>query len=193
MNNLKKELFRKSIHICSAFVPLLLHFFYWLTIGLLIFAVLFYILTEILRLKGKRVPLITFITETASRDRDKGKIVLGPVFLVLGILLAALILPEMYGAIGIFALAFGDGCASLFGKWIGKHKIIKSSSKTLEGSLACFTAVFISSFLVSKRPVLSLLEALFVTLIEFFSIGNFDNLIIPLTGGSFFLFLNYFF
>ena len=40
INSLKKEIFRKSIHICSAFVPLALKYFYRPVIFLLLFVVL---------------------------------------------------------------------------------------------------------------------------------------------------------
>ena len=49
-NSILKELFRKTIHICSAFVPLLLHYFYWPVMILLVLAAAGYTLCEFLRL-----------------------------------------------------------------------------------------------------------------------------------------------
>ena len=84
---LYKEIFRKSIHLCSGFVPLCLKYFYKGAIGLLVFAGAFYTLTQVLSLNGRRVPLVSDITDMAARERDRGKFVLGPLTLVLGILL----------------------------------------------------------------------------------------------------------
>ena len=145
LNYIFKELFRKSIHICSSFVPLFLKFAYWPVIAGLVFLLIFYSVCELLRLKGKNIPLISKVTEIAARKRDENKFVLGPVTLVLGILLAALFLPYECARVGIFALSFGDGLASLVGKLIGKVTIPGAHGKTVAGSLTCFTAVFIAT------------------------------------------------
>ena len=183
-----KELFRKSIHICSSAVPWFFAAYYWYTVyGLLIIVSLYYF-CELARLEGHPVPVVSLITETASRQRDECKFVLGPVTLVLGIVFSALVLPLPCAKIGIFALAFGDGLASLAGKLFGRIKIPHTGGKTLEGSLTCFTAVFISTFIVSRNPVVSLLVALLAMLIEVFPLGDWDNMIIPAaTGGLYWL------
>ena len=111
LNAIFKELFRKSIHICSSFVPLFLKFAYWPVIGLLVLALIAYTVCELLRTKNINIPLISKITEIAARKRDENHFVLGPVTLVCGILLAALLLPLDCARVGIFALAFGDGLA----------------------------------------------------------------------------------
>lgn len=87
--SLKKEVFRKSIHICTAFVPIGLHFYKTQTLALLFLALLFYILSEVFRLKGKYIPLVSAVTEAAARKRDGNKFVFGPVTLVLGIIISA--------------------------------------------------------------------------------------------------------
>lgn len=102
LNYIFKELFRKSIHICSSFVPLFLGIAYWPVIAGLVILVSFYSVCEFLRLKGKTIPLISKVTEIAARKRDENKFVLGPVTLVFGILLAALFLPLDCARVGIF-------------------------------------------------------------------------------------------
>lgn len=187
---LLKELFRKSIHLCAALVPFLLERFYFLTIGLLVTALIAYTICELLRLKGKKIPLVSRITEIAARQRDQDKFVLGPVTLVLGILLCIFI--NRYPPsckIGIFALAFGDGLASLCGKFFGKVHIPFTRGKTVAGSLACFTAVFISSFIVLSSVTGSngnagAAEAAFFLagismFIELLPLADMDNIIIP--------------
>lgn len=189
MSVVLKEIIRKSIHLCSGFIPLLLLYFYWPTIVLLVFAVIIYSICELLRMKGFVIPLVSKITEAAARKRDEDKFVLGPVTLVCGILVAALVLPYDAARVGIFALAFGDGCASLVGKTIGKIKIPHMGGKTLEGCLACCIAVFIATFFVTNNALLSLFIGLFTMVIEVLPLFDFDNLIIPVSVGSLFLVL----
>ena len=177
---LLKELFRKSIHLCSALVPFFLKKWYWLTVALLVFALVAYTFCELTRLKGKSIPVISKITELAARKRDEDKFVLGPVTLVLGILLAALTIPDpKYRTIGIFALAFGDGLASLCGKLFGRVHIPFTKGKTVAGSLACFTAVFISSFCVLQLTEAAFIVAFAAMTIELLPLADMDNIIIP--------------
>ena len=179
LNAIFKELFRKSIHICSSFVPFFLGLAYWPVIGLLFFAVIVYTISEILRSRNIEIPLISKVTEIAARKRDENHFVLGPVTLVCGILIAALLLPLDCARVGIFALAFGDGLASLIGKLIGKITIPGAHGKTAAGSLTCFAAVFISTFCCSNNCFIALCVALFAMFIEILPLSDFDNLIIP--------------
>ena len=190
LNSILKELFRKSIHICSSLVPLFLHIAYWPVIFLLIVALLGYSLCEVLRLKGYTIPLISKITEIAARKRDENKFVLGPVTLVIGILLAALFLPWNCARVGIFALSFGDGLASLTGKLIGKITIPGAKGKTVAGSLACFLAVYISTFCCSQNCFVSLVVGVSAMFIEVLPLADFDNVLIPILTGSIFLVLS---
>ena len=103
-NSLFKELFRKTIHLLSAFVPLFLRLNYSFTIFLLIFALIMYSVCEFLRLKGVEVPVVSKITEVASRKRDENKFVLGPVTLVIGILICSLLWKENFMAVKIQAI-----------------------------------------------------------------------------------------
>ena len=151
--------------------------------------VVLYYFSELFRLEGHSIPLISFITETASRKRDECKFVLGPVTLVLGILFAALVLPLEYAKVGIYALSFGDGLASLVGKAIGRVTIPHTGGKTLEGSFACFLAVLTSTLVVTQNLLLSFLVALVAMLIEVLPLSDFDNMIIPITIGAFYYFL----
>ena len=179
INAIIKELFRKSIHICSSFVPLFLSFAYWPVIGFLVLALILYTISEILRARNINIPLISKVTEIAARKRDENRFVLGPVTLVCGILLAALMFPLEYARVGIFALAFGDGLASLFGKLFGKLPIPGAHGKTVAGSLTCFFAVFVSTFCCCGNCMISLIVATCAMFIEMLPLSDFDNLIIP--------------
>lgn len=179
INSVYKELFRKSIHLCTAFIPLLLNHFYWIIEVLLILAVLGFSLSEILRLKGVEIPIVSSITKVAARKRDEGRFVLGPVTLVLGIVSASLIFDKTYYTIGILALAFGDGLASLCGKLFGFVRIPFTDGKTVIGSLSCFFAIFCSTFFITKNVSASLIVSVCGMFLEAFPLKDFDNLLIP--------------
>ncbi len=183
LNAILKELFRKSIHICSSFVPLFLGLAYWPVMALLVLAVIVYSISEVLRAHNIELPVISKVTEIAARKRDENRFVLGPVTLVCGILLAAFFLPLEYARIGIFALSFGDGLASLSGKLIGKITIPGAHGKTVAGSLTCFLAVFISTFCCTGDTFISLVIASCAMFIEVLPLSDFDNLIIPISIG----------
>lgn len=187
LNAIIKELFRKSIHICSSFIPLFLKFAYWPVIGLLVLAVIVYTISEILRSKNINIPLISKVTEIAARKRDENHFVLGPVTLVCGILFAALTLPLNCARVGIYALAFGDGLASLMGKLFGKVTIPGAHGKTVAGSLTCFFAVFVSTFCCCQNCLTALIVALCAMVIEVLPLSDFDNLIIPPAIGLIFM------
>ena len=180
IKEIKKEIFRKLIHLCAAFIPFLLNIFYWPIIVLLSLVLCFYIVCEILRTKGINVPLISKITDIASRKRDENHFVLGPVTLVLGILITALCFDPLSAEIGIFALALGDGLASLFGKLFGHVHIPFTQGKTVAGSLTCFIAIYISTFLCTKNPLCALVVAFVGMVIEVFPLKNLDNIALPI-------------
>ncbi len=177
--SIAKEIVRKSIHLCSALIPYFLGRSFFFTAVLLVAALIFYVVSEILRLRGFEVPFIARITEAAARKRDENKFVLGPVTLVAGILLAAFLLQPTPCKIGVYALAFGDGLASFAGKLFGRLRIPLMRGKTAAGSLTCFFAVFIASFAVCRQAVPSFILAALATFIEVLPLTDFDNLIIP--------------
>lgn len=145
-------------------------------------------------MSGKDVFLVSLITRTAARKRDENKFVLGPVTLVLGILCATFFWSSIPAAIGIYALAFGDGFASLSGKLIGKIHIPWTDGKTVAGSLTCFIAIFISTYLTLffsleinndlNLTYISLVIASVGMLIEVLPLKDFDNIIIPIVIGG---------
>lgn len=184
LNLFYKEIFRKAIHLCSSFVPLFLKLNYWATLILLALAGFFYTVTQILSLNGIRVPLVSDVTDIAARDRDRGKFVLGPLTLVLGIILTAVLWKGDAAAVGILALAFGDGLASLGGKILGNIHVPHTGGKTCAGSLVCLIAIFISSSLVLHDTAAALVIAVAGMMIEIFPLKDFDNLLIPVSLGA---------
>jgi len=180
----KTELVRKTIHFLIALSPGMAAINYPLTVLALMTGVLGYAIMEQLRLAGVEVPLVSSLTSMASRSRDIGNFVLGPVTLGIGALLTLLLFPLPAACIGIYALAFGDGFAGLIGKLFGKNRPAFLFGKSIEGSLACFTATFISAYLVSQNYSVSLTAAFTATAVEALPLEDYDNIALPLIVGA---------
>lgn len=181
---LKKEVFRKTIHIMSSFVP----FFYYINphsvlIGLLLMSI-FYLASEVLRQNNIHIPLISKVTVLASRTRDNGKIVLGPITLCAGIFMAFTLFEYRTATIAVFALSFGDGVASLIGKAIQGPKIPFTFGKTFSGSIGCFSILALVYCTCGLSLPQALTLALCASIIEIFPTGDYDNLLIPIGVGT---------
>jgi len=181
---LRIEILRKGIHLLIAFVPAIARLSQGLAMGLLSGGVIVYAACETLRLKGYVVPLVSRVTALAARRRDAGRFVLGPVTLGLGALLSLLLYPNPAATIAVYALAFGDGLSSLVGKSIGSIRIPFTGGKSLEGSLTCLTAVFVSSMALTGDAPRSLAVAFAATLIEAVPTKDLDNIILPVLTGA---------
>jgi len=180
----KTEVVRKSIHFLIALTPGMAVINYPLTVLALMTGVLGYTIMEQMRLAGVEVPLVSTLTSMASRPRDMDRFVLGPVTLGIGALLALLLFPSPAACIGIYALAFGDGFASLVGKMFGRVRPVFLLGKSIEGSMACFVAVFISVWLVSRNYTVSLVAAVTATAVEALPLKDYDNIALPLIVGA---------
>jgi dolichol kinase len=180
---IKTELVRKSIHFLIALSPSMAALNRPLTVVLLMVGTLFYAVMESLRLSGFEVPLVSSLTSIASRPRDKERFVLGPVTLGLGALLALLLYPSPAASISIYALAFGDGFASLIGKTFGKHRPDFMLGKSIEGSLACFGAVFVTAYGISRSFKTAFLAAVTAAMVEALPLGDYDNIALPISVG----------
>jgi phytol kinase len=178
------ELLRKSIHLLIAFVPGIARLNLGLAMGLLSGGVLFYAACERLRIAGYNVPVVSRITALAARRRDGDRFVLGPITLGLGALLSLLLYPNPAASIAIYALAFGDGLSSLVGKSFGSIRLPFTGGKSLEGSLTCLLAVFVSSLALTHDAPRSFAIALFATLVEAAPTKDFDNIVLPVAVGA---------
>ncbi|MCL2209816.1 MAG: phosphatidate cytidylyltransferase [Treponema sp.] len=179
---ISREIIRKAIHFLIAFTPLLAAINKSFTVVFLIIGILSYILMESMRFSGMKVPVVSLVTSIVSRLRDKNRFVMGPVTLGLGSLLAVLLFTPSAAAIAIYALAFGDGFASLVGR-IARLRPFFLYGKSIEGSLACFTAVFISAYVVSGSMHVSIAAALTAMMTEALPLEDYDNLVLPVTVG----------
>jgi len=183
IGELRTEIVRKAIHFLIALTPTLASINKMATAAILIIGTLGYTLMEYLRLSGVKIPIISYVTGMASRQRDIGGFVMGPVTLGLGALLALLLYPSNAAAVAIYALAFGDGFASLVGKFFGKWRPAFLSGKSVEGSLACFAAVLISAYAVCDNIHIACVAAFTAMVVEALPLEDYDNIAIPVTVG----------
>jgi len=181
---LRIEILRKGIHLFIAFVPAIARYGQGLAMGILAGGILFYAICEGLRISGYSVPFISSVTALAARRRDGDRFVIGPVTLGLGALLSLLLYPDPASSIAIYALAFGDGLSSLVGKSIGSVRLPFTGGKSLEGSLTCMTAVFVSSLALTQDVLRSAIIAVAATLIEAAPTKDLDNIILPVLTGA---------
>lgn len=179
LSRFQGEIVRKSLHFLIALVPLLASVNLSATLGLLAAGTLFYSFAENSRLHGFSIPLVSDLTLIASRERDRRGFVLGPVTLGLGAMLSLLLYPLPAASLAIYALAFGDGIASLAGTMVRGPRIPLAGGKTISGSLACFAAVFVVTLSVTQRPVDAFILAVAGAVLEAIPAGNFDNVILP--------------
>ncbi len=178
-DDIRVEVIRKSIHMMIAVVPTLARYNVFLTMMILAAGLMVYTYAEMLRIQGISLGIIGRITESASRQRDMGRFVYGPVTLGLGAMLALMLYPEPAAAIAIYALAFGDGFSSLFGKMFGRVEIPFTGGKTFAGSFACLLSVFIVGYSISGSFRVAVVVSVTATLLEVIPSKDLDNLILP--------------
>jgi len=188
LNRQQTELVRKGLHFLIGLAPVLAGFNRIFTLIFLGAGTIIYAVMEIFRIRGGHIPLVSDLTVFASRRRDQGRFVLGPVTLGLGAFLSLLIFPPLPAAIAIYALAFGDGTASLAGKFLGRIRPPFLFGKSLEGSLACFLSSLFSAYPATVHAGegswrTALIAACTATLTEILPIRDWDNIIIPLAVG----------
>lgn len=133
---------------------------------------------------------------------------LGLVYYVISWTVLALLLFDnlLVASIAIVAMSYGDGVGGLIGKQYGRLKIWRDKSYVgtaavfLGTFLATMTVIFFYTFLNTYIPSLNVFTfgtlgtiavsaavGAFVTLVELFSPGEYDNLIVPLSTAAFVL------
>lgn len=182
VQSFRRELTRKIIHITIAFVPAMANWNFNMAVALLGSGIIYYVFNEKARISGHSFGMVSRLTEIASRPVERG-FVWGPVTLGLGAMSALIFYPNPAATVAIYALAFGDGIASLAGKFLGRRSTVRIGEKTLEGSVSCFVAVFFSTLLYLDDYLPALAAAVTATILEMIPLQDADNLIIPLGTG----------
>ena len=152
---LRHELARKTIHLQSAAIPAA----YALGIPrlplliLMLFLLVTALVVELARHRSPRVRAgFSRIFSVLLRDHEHAGLS-GATWLLLAFFLALLLLPRQAAIAAMWAVSFGDATAALVGRWIGRHRLTRGSSKTLEGSAACAAISFVGAWLVAGLPM----------------------------------------
>ena len=172
---------RKIIHLSALFVPIICELTSKsVTLIMLSAVTIIYALEEILRLKGRRLPIITPFTLRMSTVEESGGFVIRPIYLALGIILTLLIYPNTIAYSSICIGAVGDPVAAIVGRRFGHRPIIRR--KTAEGFAAGLATSFsVASLLVS--PFIALVGATGAMLMELLDVPD-DNLTMPIVAGA---------
>jgi dolichol kinase/phosphoserine phosphatase len=179
----RNDLVREAIHASGFFVPVVASFIGIPLAALLIcMVIVLYVASELSRLDGKNLPVVSAITRHAASQSEMYDFVAAPLYFAVGILITLLLFPVPISSAAIAIFALGDSTASIFGGVISKKPLPLNKSKTLEGSLAGFFFAFVAgSFFIS--PVMALIGAAVAMTIEFLPLPVNDNILIPLYTG----------
>jgi phytol kinase len=149
------------------------------------------------------IALISYFVPILPSINSVGRNSLGTFFyaISIGILVAWFwqIQQPQYAAIGILIMAWGDGLAAIIGQNFGKHRYqILGITKSWEGSLTMLLVSYLVTLLILlvvlgniwQTWLISLLVAIFATILEAFSKLGIDNLTVPLGSAALAFFLS---
>jgi phosphoserine phosphatase len=177
------DLVREDIHAAGFFMPVIASLIGVPLVGVLIFAIaVMYTVSEIWRLEGKTLPLISAITGHAASQSELHGFAAAPLYFAGGILFTLVVFPHpaSYAAIAMFCL--GDSTASLFGGLVSMG-LPFNKGKTWEGSLAgVFFAFLAGLFFVA--PLWAFIGAVIAMTIEVLPLPVNDNVLIPVITGA---------
>jgi HAD superfamily phosphoserine phosphatase-like hydrolase len=179
----KNQVLRETIHACGFAVPLLSGIVgLYPTVLLILLITSLYMLSELLMMERKTLPIVSLITRHAATSEEIYGFRTSPIFFAFGILLTLLFFPRQASGAAIAAFALGDSTASIFGGMLGRKTLPYNKGKTLEGSLIGFLFAFLAAaFFVN--PIAALLGAAVAMLIESMPLPLNDNLLVPLITG----------
>jgi phosphoserine phosphatase len=179
------DLVREDIHASGLFMPVIAGLIgIPVVASIIIFIGIVYTISELRRLEGRELPLISAITRHAASPSELYGFAAAPIYFAIGIVATLLLFPTPTkaggAAIAIFCL--GDSTASLFGGLISTS-LPFNKGKTWEGTLAGFFFAFLAgTFFVS--PWLALAGATIAMTIEVLPLPVNDNVLIPVITGA---------
>lgn len=178
------DLVREDIHASGFFMPVIASLIGVPIVGALIFIIaLIYTISELLRLNGKELPLISAITRHAASQSELRGFAAAPLYFAAGILFTLLVFPHPASYAAIVMFCFGDSVASLIGGLISSSGLPFNKGKTWEGSLSGFIFAFLAgTFFVS--PLFALIGAAIAMTVEVLPLPVNDNLLIPIVTGA---------
>ena len=197
--NLKKDLYRKSIHLSSLWIPLFIYFVHP-GVSIVFFSLLFVgnVLIEYGNYKkypwARRTFGSLFFRMLRNKETTHGKFqVSGSLYVLLAAIACTLLFPQPVAVISLSVMLISDTSAALFGKAYGTRKLYKN--KSLEGTVAFFLSALIVNMLCEPiyhftyAGVIACAAASFAEMFED-KLEVDDNLSIPLVVGTVLVILN---
>ena len=177
------DLVREDIHAAGFFMPVIASLVSVPVVGVLIFTVAaLYTMSELLRLEGIDLPLISQVTRLAASQSELNGFAAAPLYFAFGILLTLVVFPSPASGAAVAMFCLGDSAASLFGGLISTS-LPFNKRKTWEGSLAGFFFAFLAgTFFVS--PILALIGAAIAMTVEVLPLPVNDNVLVPVITGA---------
>lgn len=188
----KKELYRKSIHLSSLWIPALIYFVHP-GLSIIIFSILFVgdALLEYGNYKkwrwARRTFGVLFFKTLRNKEMKRSRFqVSGSLYVLLAAIACTFLFSKPIAVVSLTVMLISDSCAALFGKAYGTRKL--RTTKSLEGTAAFFMSALL--IMVIYNPIFpvtyaSIIAALAATFAEMYEdkIEIDDNLSIPLFVG----------
>lgn len=195
----RNELYRKSIHLSSLWIPAVVYFLHpGISIALFAFLLFADGMIEYGNFRkwrwARRTFGVMFYKTLRSKELKKDKFqVSGSMYVLAAAIICTMLFSKPVAAIALTIMLTSDACAALFGKAFGTRKLYKS--KSLEGTTAFFLSALIIMMVFNPLyPVTyaSVLAAAAATFAEMFEdkIEIDDNLSVPLFVGIVLTLLN---
>ncbi|PVX23306.1 MAG: hypothetical protein CW691_10980, partial [Candidatus Bathyarchaeum sp.] len=175
---------REAIHTGSFLLSFVCIYFLGnvLLASLIFFVAVLYTISEVARVRGINIPILSSITWKAANKTELYEFATSPIHFALGIAISLLIFPEPIGYVAITVLTLGDGGAHIFGMKFGRTKLPFNKGKNIEGTIAGFMFAFLGA-MIFVDPVRALIAAAVGMLVEGIPSPINDNLTIPLASG----------
>lgn len=181
------ETLRKSIHLSSLVIPFSYRYIIGfdnrrLAFALLLLSFTISLVVEFYRFWQKDFRRTFHRVFGLILRRHEMKDFTGATYMLFAAMLCVAFLSPVIASCAVAFLSIGDTFAALVGMNFGKRKLGKSS-KSLEGSLACFASCLAFGLFWLNNPPLAFIGALVATLAELSNLPVDDNLRIPLLSG----------
>jgi len=174
---------RENIHAAGFFVPIIASLIGTSAVIVSIIAIAaIYALSELARLEGYLLPLISTITRRAASQSELYGFAAAPLYFAFGIVMTLLLFPSPASGAAVAMFCLGDSAASLFGGLLSTS-LPFNKGKTWEGSLAGFIFAFLGgAFFVP--PLIALAGAAIAMAIEVLPLPINDNILVPVITGA---------
>ncbi|HSQ48791.1 MAG TPA: HAD-IB family phosphatase [Candidatus Deferrimicrobiaceae bacterium] len=177
------DLVREDIHAAGIFMPVIAGLIgVPIVAAIIILIALIYTASELYRLEGRELPLVSAITRHAASQSELYGFAPAPLYFAFGIVVTLILFPAQAGGAAIAMFCLGDSTASLFGGMISTS-LPFNKGKTWEGSLAGFFFAFLAgTFFVP--PLLALVGAAIAMTVEVLPLPVNDNVLVPVITGA---------